>query len=121
MTIGRIDYSPDYQLVTEVWLICPNCGNPDCAEAEELKAEIIKQQLDRARLEREVIEKAKVYGRAARATEEHMKTADASQANSDEGWRLLRDLESTWELLMLEAVDALLDYEQQHGIKQEQQ
>ena len=53
------NYSPDYRLVTEVWLTCPNCGNPDCAEAEEFKAKIIKLQCERTRLERSVIEKAK--------------------------------------------------------------
>ena len=64
---------------------------------------------ERSRLEREVIEAAKAYGRAARATEEHIENAQAH--DSDAGWRLLRDMEATWECLMLEKVDALLDFE----------
>lgn len=66
---------------------------------------------ERSRLEREVIEAAKAYGRAARAVEDHMKKPDETDDDSKAGWQLLRDMESTQEALMLEAVYPLIDFE----------
>lgn len=71
------------------------------------------EQFERARLEKAVVEKAKAYGRAARAVEDHMKTATDEEGNSRAGWQLLREMESTQEDLMLKAVELLLEFESQ--------
>lgn len=72
---------------------------------------------ERARLEREVIERAKAYGRAARAVEDHVKKANEDGRDPAAGWQLLRDMESTQEDLMLEAVWPLIEFESQHLLK----
>lgn len=66
---------------------------------------------ERSRLEREVIEKAKAYGRANQAIEDHMKKSSEAGSDPRDGWQELRDLESTWEEMLLEAIKPLLDFE----------
>lgn len=91
---------------------CSMCGeNHAEATARDNAARAVAA--DRDRLEREVIEKAKAYGRAARAVEDHMKQSSEADDDSRAGWQLLREMESTQEDLMLQAVWPLIDFESQ--------
>lgn len=89
---------PEYRLMTEVLLRCPNCGQSDCQEAEELKAKIIKEVAERSRLEREVIEAAKA---------EHNVIAAYEGNSTMDAWNAIAAFQSTRSA----AVRALIEFE----------
>lgn len=80
MTTGRIDYAPDYRLITEVVFRCPNCGNPDCAEAEDFRAKVVKETTERARLERAICDAAKAEYEAEYAADRGANTITRTDA-----------------------------------------
>lgn len=66
-----------------------------------------------SRLEQSVVAAAKAYGRANQAVEDYMKQSTEAAVDPADGWQQLRDLESTWEEMLLEAIKPLLEFESQ--------